>query len=166
MLTVHYFPQDGLSTGYFYVVLLTNVASSMAKTVQFVGISAFITQIADPVIGGTYMTLLNTLSNFGGTWPVFFIMRSIDYFSSATCEFSSASSGASASPYSCVSQEDRNRCKVDGGQCHVYWDGYYVVSVVCTLFALALFFAFVRPTVLRLERLPAHVWRVSKEARK
>ncbi|KAJ1903097.1 hypothetical protein LPJ81_003246, partial [Coemansia sp. IMI 209127] len=166
MLTVHYFPQDGLSTGYFYVVLLTNVASSMAKTVQFVGVSAFITQIADPVIGGTYMTLLNTLSNFGGTWPVFFIMRSIDYFSSATCEFSSPSSGASASPYSCVTQEDRNRCKVDGGLCHVHWDGYYVVSVVCALLALALFFGFIRPTVLRLERLPAHIWRVSKEARK
>lgn len=27
------------------------------RTVQFVGISAFHTQIADPVIGGTYMTV-------------------------------------------------------------------------------------------------------------
>ncbi|KAJ1666306.1 hypothetical protein IW140_005212 [Coemansia sp. RSA 1813] len=178
MLTVHYFPQDGLSTGYFYVVLLTNVASSMAKTVQFVGVSAFITQIADPVIGGTYMTLLNTLSNFGGTWPVFFIMRSIDYFSSATCVFPSSSDADSLGnkigdsvlsgrqSYSCATQEDRNRCKVDGGVCNVHWDGYYVVSIACALFALVLFFGFIRPTVHRLERLPAHVWRVSKEARK
>ncbi|KAJ2552188.1 hypothetical protein EV175_003411 [Coemansia sp. RSA 1933] len=163
MLTVHYFPQDGLGTWYFYVVLATNVTSSMAKTVQFVGMSAFITQIADPVIGGTYMTLLNTLSNFGGTWPVFFIMRSIDYFSSATCSFPSAEDRQS---YSCATQEDRNTCKTDGGLCTVHWDGYYVVSIVCALFALVLFFGFIRPTVHRLERLPAHVWRVSKQARK
>jgi Acetyl-coenzyme A transporter 1 len=70
------------------------------STVQFVGISAFHTQIADPLIGGTYMTvialfsqeifvaktrvpdachasfqLLNTVSNLGGTWPRYFVLR-------------------------------------------------------------------------------------------
>ncbi|KAJ2691420.1 hypothetical protein GGH99_002435 [Coemansia sp. RSA 1285] len=178
MIVVHYFPQGGLTRGYFYAVLATNVASSMAKTVQFVGISAFITQIADPAIGGTYMTLLNTLSNFGGTWPVFFIMRAIDYFSSASCVFpaeaaptSDTSGGGGTAllavrqPYSCVAQEDRARCAANGGVCNVRWDGYYVVSTLCGLFALVLFFGFIRPTVLRLERLPTHVWRVSKASR-
>ncbi|KAJ2026716.1 hypothetical protein GGI01_002222 [Coemansia sp. RSA 376] len=160
MATVHFFPQDELSTWYFYVILLTKVAGSMASTVQFVGMSAFITQIADPVIGGTYMTLLNTLSNFGGTWPVFFIMRAVDYFSSATCVLSDVSKS-----YSCATTDDRKRCTGDGGTCDVHWDGYYIVSTSCVIIALSLFITFIRPTVHHLERLPAHIWRVSKEAR-
>lgn len=165
MITVYFFPEGGLTTGYFYVIILTKVAGSMASTVQFVGLSAFITQIADPVIGGTYMTLLNTLSNFGGTWPVYFIMRSIDYFTSATCLLpSSGDDGSSPNNYSCATQETRNQCVKDGGTCQAYWDGYYIVSTSCLLIALFLFVSFIRPTVLHLEKLPAHVWRVSKEA--
>ncbi|KAJ2723305.1 hypothetical protein GGI07_002733 [Coemansia sp. Benny D115] len=163
MATVHYFPTTGLTNWYFCIVIITKVAGSMASTVQFVGVSAFITQIADPIIGGTYMTLLNTLSNFGGTWPVFFIMRAVDYFTSATCVFPSDSPNAS---YSCAIQEDRNRCSKEGGSCNVQWDGYYVMSTVCILFSLTLYYSFIRPTVIKLERLPAHIWRVSKEARK
>ena len=30
---------------------------------------AFYNSISDPRIGGTYMTMLNTLSNLGGQWP-------------------------------------------------------------------------------------------------
>ncbi|KAJ2161724.1 hypothetical protein GGF46_001228 [Coemansia sp. RSA 552] len=160
MLTVHFFPEDGLTTGYFYVVLLTKVAGSMASTVQFVGMSAFITQIADPVIGGTYMTLLNTLSNFGGTWPVYFIMRAVDYFTSATCLLP-AGMGQS---FDCSTQESSSRCAADGGSCNVRWDGYYIVSSACTMLALALYFSYIRPTVLHLERLPTHLWRVAKES--
>ncbi|KAJ1723707.1 hypothetical protein LPJ53_001988 [Coemansia erecta] len=160
MGTVHYFPQTGLTNWYFCIVILTKVTSSMASTVQFVGLSAFITQIADPVIGGTYMTLLNTLSNFGGTWPVFFIMRAVDYFTSATCEFPE---GSELLAYSCSAQEDRNRCAKDGGACNVVWDGYYVMSTVCILAAMAMYYSFIRPTVLKLERLPDHTWRVSKD---
>ncbi|KAJ1938189.1 hypothetical protein FBU59_004521, partial [Linderina macrospora] len=160
MLTVHFFPTGGLTSGYFYVVLLNKVSASMASTVQFVGMSAFITQIADPVIGGTYMTLLNTLSNFGGTWPVYFIMRSVDIFSRATCILPNGNS------YTCVAQHDRDLCAKDGGTCDVHLDGYFVVSSACIVFALMLYYGFIRPTVLHLERLPAHVWRVSKDAQK
>ncbi|KAJ1836119.1 hypothetical protein LPJ63_000559 [Coemansia sp. RSA 2711] len=160
MITVYFFPEAGLTTSYFYVVLLSRVAGSMASTVQFVGMSAFITQIADPVIGGTYMTLLNTLSNFGGTWPVYFIMRAVDYFTSATCLLPTGLGDS----FSCTTQESRDRCLKEGGSCNTVWDGYYIVSISCTLLALALFFSYIRPTVHHLERLPAHVWRVSKES--
>ncbi|KAJ2795520.1 hypothetical protein H4R20_005851 [Coemansia guatemalensis] len=160
MATVYYFPQNGLTPGYFYVVLLSKVASSMASTVQFVCISAFVAQIADPVIGGTYMTLLNTLSNFGGTWPVFFVMRAIDYFTSATCIFP-AGMGESIP---CSTQESRTHCLKEGGMCDLHWDGYYIVSSACVLLSMFLFFAYIHPTVLHLERLPTQVWRVSKES--
>ena len=56
-----------------------------SSTVMFVSSSAFYTQIADPVIGGTYLTLLNTVSNLGGTWPRYFVLRGVDFFTQATC---------------------------------------------------------------------------------
>lgn len=39
-------------------------ASSM-----FVASMAFFAKVSDPAVGGTYMTLLNTLCNLGGNWP-------------------------------------------------------------------------------------------------
>jgi PAT family acetyl-CoA transporter-like MFS transporter 1 len=30
--------------------------------------------------------MLNTASNLGGTWPGFFVLRGIDYFTVATCK--------------------------------------------------------------------------------
>jgi len=57
----------------------------MGSTVMFVSSSAFYTQIADPVIGGTYLTLLNTVTNLGGTWPRYFVLSGVDYFTKAIC---------------------------------------------------------------------------------
>ena len=36
---------------------------------QFVAQMAFYNRISDPAIGGTYLTMLNTLANLGGQWP-------------------------------------------------------------------------------------------------
>ncbi|CAO1622235.1 unnamed protein product [Sympodiomycopsis kandeliae] len=76
-------PSIGMA--YFGLVILSTVSGSFASTVQFVGISSFHTQIADPLIGGTYMTLLNTVSNLGGTWPSYFVLKSVDKFTTSEC---------------------------------------------------------------------------------
>ena len=34
--------------------------------------------------------LLNTFSNLGGTWPKFFVLKGVDFFSVAICELSGA----------------------------------------------------------------------------
>lgn len=51
---------DGLPTWYMAVVILEHVYSTFTNTVMFVAASAFHARIADPTIGGTYMTLLAT----------------------------------------------------------------------------------------------------------
>ena len=70
-LVVWGFPTGNVSSGYFGIIIATTLLSSvsryvlfvdysrklMGSTVQFVGITAFHTQIADPLIGGTYMTV-------------------------------------------------------------------------------------------------------------
>ena len=42
---------------------------SCVGTLVFVSFMTFFTKISDPLIGGTYMTLLNTVTNLGSIWP-------------------------------------------------------------------------------------------------
>lgn len=60
-LVVMAFPTaTGTTTPYLCVVIVEHVFSTFMSTVMFVSISAFHAKIADPAIGGTYMTLLAT----------------------------------------------------------------------------------------------------------
>lgn len=58
--TVSIFPAGGVTFGYMLLVIGEHVFSTFTNTVMFVAISAFHARVADPVIGGTYMTLLAT----------------------------------------------------------------------------------------------------------
>lgn len=163
------------------------MSASPRSTVQFVGISAFHTQIADPLIGGTYMTvrlklpsaerhkltvipqLLNTVSNLGGTWPKFFVLKGIDAFSVAVCHVKdegldvivSSKSGTRNSiscPLTldlagreCVSDHGKAACAELGGTCLTERDGYYWVSTLCILAGVAILVSFVQPVARRLQ---------------
>lgn len=59
-LVVAVFPAGGVTTWYLLTVIVEHVFSTFMSTVMFVAISAFHARIADPAIGGTYMTLLAT----------------------------------------------------------------------------------------------------------
>ncbi|KAK5026051.1 hypothetical protein LTR16_012259, partial [Cryomyces antarcticus] len=50
----------GVPFWYLATVIVEHVFSTFMSTVMFVAVSAFHARIADPVIGGTYMTLLAT----------------------------------------------------------------------------------------------------------
>jgi PAT family acetyl-CoA transporter-like MFS transporter 1 len=54
------FPVGGTTTLYLLMVICEHVMSTFMNTVMFVAVSAFHAKISDPVIGGTYMTLLAT----------------------------------------------------------------------------------------------------------
>jgi len=58
--TVIIFPAEGVTFWYLLVVIAEHVFSTFMNTVMFVAVAAFHARIADPVIGGTYMTLLAT----------------------------------------------------------------------------------------------------------
>lgn len=59
-LVVIMFPANGVQPWYLLTVIASHIFSTFTSTVMFVAISAFHAKIADPVIGGTYMTLLAT----------------------------------------------------------------------------------------------------------
>jgi hypothetical protein len=59
-IVVYFFPAGGVTTGYLIIVIFAHVFSTFMNTVMFVAVSAFHAKIADPLYGGTYMTLLAT----------------------------------------------------------------------------------------------------------
>jgi hypothetical protein len=58
----------------------------------FVALMAFFAQVSDPAVGGTYMTLLNTLTNLGGNWPVTLMLSVVDNFTWRECVNKNATS--------------------------------------------------------------------------
>ncbi|KAI4455931.1 solute carrier family 33 acetyl-coa transporter -related [Holotrichia oblita] len=59
----------GLPFLYYALLLVSYALHQICVYCMFVSIMAFFARISDPMVGGTYMTLLNTLSNLGGNWP-------------------------------------------------------------------------------------------------
>ena len=68
---------------------------------MFVAVMAFFAQVSDPAVGGTYMTLLNTLSNLGGNWPGTVALWLVDALTWRSC------SGGLRDELSCVTLEDK-----------------------------------------------------------
>ncbi|AGO10159.1 AaceriAAR166Cp [[Ashbya] aceris (nom. inval.)] len=143
------FPEDGnITKGYFILVILQNLLGSFMSTVQFVGVSAFHTRIADPAIGGTYMTLLNTLSNLGGTWSRIVVMAMIDFFTAKACQ----NSALGMFP-------PEGKCLESGGKLVILRDGYYITNLLCVTIGL-LMFPHIRRKAQHLQSLPISSWRV------
>ncbi|TKA62951.1 hypothetical protein B0A55_10447 [Friedmanniomyces simplex] len=160
------FPAGGTTGWYLLVVIVEHVFSTFMSTVMFVAISAFHAKIADPLIGGTYMTLLATVSNLGGTFPRFFVLKFVDMFSVATCipptkAPADLKGTLITQPFSCVLEAEKHRCLDGGGVCDVRRDGYYIVNILCVVFGIVTFWGFIRPKALQLQNLPMRAWRLS-----
>ena len=188
-VTVMIFPTNGVQPWYLLTVIASHIFSTFSSTVMFVAISAFHAKIADPVIGGTYMTLLATyvpvtpqwpykinissVSNLGGTFPRFFILKLVDTFTIATCnppakppaDASSLKGPLITSPFSCVAEAEKHRCIDGGGACVISRDGYYITNVVCVIIGVVTFVAYIRPAAMKLQALPLRAWRLSPDGR-
>ncbi|CRK27038.1 hypothetical protein BN1708_004260 [Verticillium longisporum] len=166
-ITVAIFPAGGVTGLYMLVVIAEHIWSTFTNTVMFVAVSAFHARVSDPAIGGTYMTLLATVCNLGGTFPRFFVLRLVDYFTVATCHPGNAPNldalkgPVVTSPFSCSLQADKERCVKGGGTCTMVQDGYYIVNVICVALGLLTFLLYIRPRVLHLQSLPMRAWRLA-----
>ncbi|KDQ14932.1 hypothetical protein BOTBODRAFT_109510 [Botryobasidium botryosum FD-172 SS1] len=154
------FPKTPIPFSFLVFVIMMKTSGSFAGTVQFVGVSAFHTQISDPLVGGTYMTLLNTVSNLGGTWPTFPVLRAVDALTIATCHIQEAGSELVVSASECATESGKSACKDLGGTCVIERDGYYAVSIICVTIGAVLFASFILPTARRLQAVPLAKWRV------
>ncbi|RKK87064.1 Uncharacterized protein C21B10.09 [Fusarium oxysporum] len=160
------FPDEGVTSWYLLVVIAEHLFSTFTNTIMFVAVSAFHARVSDPVIGGTYMTLLATVCNLGGTFPRYFVLRLVDSFTVATCEPGKSDATTIKGTlikdaFSCAVQSEKERCEAGGGTCHMIHDGYYTVNILCVLFGAATFFWYIKPKVLHLQSLPLRAWRLA-----
>lgn len=180
---VQVFPASGeIGNTYFFFVILQHLLTSFMSTVQFVSISSFHTQIADVNIGGTYMTLLNTLSNLGGTWPKLVAFWLIDKLSDSIClptDQITASSTKSElitlakdhmNPfrpqpyYHCYGHNFKQACQLAEGECIVVKDGYAYANAICIIIGMVLYYFWINRTISKLQTLRKSAWRVTTKS--
>ena len=66
------YPHNSL---WFWVAIIASTAGqAICNSLQFNAQMTFFASRVDPAIGGSYMALLNTAANLGGTWPSSFVM--------------------------------------------------------------------------------------------
>merc|ERR1711862_487476 len=71
---------------YWYILIVfIYMIHQVIVNCTFVSIMAFNAKISDPEIGGTYMTLLNTVTNLGGNWPSTIALYFVDRLSKFNC---------------------------------------------------------------------------------
>ena len=123
----------------------------------FLSMMAFNAQISDPKIGGTYMTLLNTLNNLGGNWPVTLFLSITDFFNRKNC----VAHGTKIVLGVCNSKQEEELCKAGGDACEFVIDGYYISVAICTVVGLLWYRIFYR-RIQYFQKIPRQEWRVIK----
>lgn len=79
-------PTTGAFPLYYYVMLIVNYSLYQVTLYSmFVAVMAFFAKISDPAVGGTYMTLLNTVCNLGGNWPTTIMLWLVDVLTWRRC---------------------------------------------------------------------------------
>lgn len=108
----------------------------------------------------------------GGTFPRFFILKLVDFFTEATCLPPAVAPAADTlkgalitSAFSCALEPEKNRCVHGGGTCVVGRDGYYMTNMLCVLVGTVTFVMFIKPAAAKLQSLPLRAWRLTSNQR-
>lgn len=150
--------------GYEMAVITTlGVFDSIAGTVRFVSSMAFHATVSDPLLGGVYMTLLNSACNFGGGWPetlgrilfsfIFYIMShysalwAVDRIGPTHVNGTMNSSLIASHP--------------ELLEPYMMWDPLYTLSIISTFLGIIWFIVFT-PVLFRLQHRPRTDWAVPK----
>lgn len=122
--------------------IIIAITYSFTSSLMFTSQCGFFAKIADETIGGTYLTLLNTVSNLGNTWPKYFVLRSIDLFTTKH-------------EIPCIKDNDEPPCfQIDS-------DGYYHVSAFSLIFGV-IWILYVVKYLDTFDHIPKGLWTVSR----
>lgn len=158
---------------WMYVAMLAGAAvNTVSSQTMFVAQMAFYNRVADPAIGGTYMTMLNTISNLGGAWPTTAALYLVGVTTVKEC-VPRACDGA-GNPVEKAGQTARKlfgllpgvpNYQAGSGLCGcddtVVLDGYIVTCLICIALGLGWWHT-MKGRVHALQRLPAPAWLASK----
>ncbi|XP_023936092.2 acetyl-coenzyme A transporter 1 [Bicyclus anynana] len=146
---------SGPSYFYLFILLSLYIFHQTCLYCMFVAVMAFFAKVSDPAVGGTYMTLLNTVSNLGTNWPNTLALWAIDHLTYKNCSVPELTDNT------CATQLEADVCKNQGGTCNIRIDGYYIETVLC-LVAGFLWLQWGRKTIKRLQRLPPSAWQIGR----
>ena len=109
---------------YYILVVAVYAVYQVTLYSMFVAIMAFFAKVSDPAVGGTYMTLLNTVTNLGGNWPSTLALWMVDPLTTKQCINSNLTT-----VNVCSETSEVDLCTSNGGTCEIQVDGYYVDQV-------------------------------------
>lgn len=156
---------DGTFPTYYYLVLILAYALHQVTVYSiFVALMAFHAAVSDPSIGGTYMTLLNTITNLGGNWPSTTSLWLVDKLTVQSCtqvctkheQFSNVS-GSLINQTLGEQNPGGILCQTD---CATTLDGYYIECAFCVIFGF-IWLQWGSGKLRRLQSMPPVAWSVS-----
>eukprot|EP00662_Eupelagonemidae_sp_cell21_P030771 gene30771-25667_t len=102
--------RDEVPWAFYSFVCALLVVHGIVSSGMFVSQMALFARVSDPAIGGTYMTLCNTVANLGGNWP--------GIVSVALVDLVTIKQGAAE----CVRHATQQACAAEGGGCRWFQD--------------------------------------------
>jgi PAT family acetyl-CoA transporter-like MFS transporter 1 len=178
------------SSSFFIPLISLLILNEVAGNLIFISLMSFFSKIADPTIGGSYMTLLNTLTNLGSKWPTSLSLYLLPKITFYGCEVllngfktivHDEDCGSeilnihhhhhhhhhhhnhttiNTTTSSTSSSSFSKTCLESNGICKVRLDGYTIETVCCFLFGCFWLVLF-RKTLFKLQSLPYSDWFVS-----
>jgi len=121
---------------FWFSIIMSTSLQAIMNSLQFNAQMSFFSQKVDPAIGGSYMTLLNTAANLGGTWPSSVVMYLV---------------GRMTVPPTCNTINGEEVCA--GGK-----DGYFPLQTILSLLGL-IWIYFLGGKVMHIAKLPEKSWR-------
>ncbi|VVC28214.1 Hypothetical protein CINCED_3A016125 [Cinara cedri] len=109
---------------YYYVILgLICTVHEILSFTMFIFTIGFFSRISDKRFGGTYMTMLTTIANFGWAVSNTIALRMIDVLT-----FSKCSNDVSNN---CSTPDLKTVCQTNRGECVTAINGYYLEVILC-----------------------------------
>ena len=149
--------------GLFVALGGLGLLTSFSSTLMFTAVGSFYNRISDPEMGGTYLTLLNTIANMGIVLPKLGMFWLMDELTTTQCI--SADEQSTPLPIPCSVKKpaegsDVSECSQAGGECTVLNDGFFTLSYGLLFMGVCLAVLYSR-FLPRLQSLPLSSWRVS-----
>ncbi|XP_022905132.1 acetyl-coenzyme A transporter 1 [Onthophagus taurus] len=144
---------------YYALLLICYVLHQICVYSMFVSIMAFFAKISDPIVGGTYMTLLNTLTNLGGNWPAAVALFFVDPLTRKECI-----GGTEGYDNLCRDTIEQELCVSKGGKCVIQIDGYYIETLICAVVGFV-WLAWAKSRIKRIQSFTDDDWKISKRSR-
>uniref|UniRef100_A0A6G1SH95 Acetyl-coenzyme A transporter 1 n=1 Tax=Aceria tosichella TaxID=561515 RepID=A0A6G1SH95_9ACAR len=160
---------DGTFPTYYYVVLVFVYALHQVTVYSiFVALMAFHASVSDPSIGGSYMTLLNTITNLGGNWPSTTALWLVDKLTIQSCvekctqpeQASLHNSSTIVSSNSTTAAPPTPSSPICRTDCETLFDGYYLECAICVIVGFV-WLQWGANRLKRIQSLPPVAWFVS-----